>query len=196
MKPPYNAYLECPLVDPSVPGRDQTSCRVEDQRMKLQDSLLTEWYPGHLPRNDSSPIQPEKKVSGEYRIQTHSILPLIIPPHFHTAHSLPCSRFLGCHEKLRDIPKNRGEGNYTAHSAPCLPSKLCMRIVLGDTKCIMSNMKVANTEVSNGHLRNTGKWIKRCFSAPSLSISLTLSLLRMAGEKVFKEIQFFVFVKL
>ena len=71
-----------------------------------------------------------------------------------------------------------------------------MRIVLGDTKCIMSNMKVANTEVSNGHLRNIGKWIKRCFSAPSLSISLTLPLLRMAGEIVFKEIQFFVFVKL
>ena len=42
MKSPYNAYLECPLVDPSVPGRDQTSCRVEDQQMKLQDSLLTE----------------------------------------------------------------------------------------------------------------------------------------------------------
>lgn len=103
-------------------------------------------------------------MSGEYRIQTHSILPLIIPRHFHTAHSLPCSRFLVCHETLRDIPKNRCEGDYTVHSAPCLPSKLCMRIVLGDTKCIMSNMKAVNTEVSNGHL-NIGKWIKRCFSA-------------------------------
>ena len=84
-------------------------------------------------------------MSGEYRIQTHSILPLIIPRHFHTAHSLPCSRFFG-------MSQNRYEGDYTVHSAPSLPSKLCMRIVLGDTKCIMSNMKEVNTEVSNGHL--------------------------------------------
>lgn len=152
MKSPYNACLECPLVDPSVPGRDQTSCRVEDQQMKPQDSLLTEWHPWHVPRNDSSPTHTEKEMSGEYRIQTHSILPLIIPRHFHTTHSLPCSRFLVCHETLRDIPKNRCEGDYTVHSAPCLPSKLCMRIVLGDTKFIMSNMKAVNTEVSNGHL--------------------------------------------
>ena len=89
-------------------------------------------------------------VNTEYK--THSILPLIIPRHFHTTHSLPCSRFLVCHETLRDIPKNRCEGDYTVHSAPCLPSKLCMRIVLGDTKFIMSNMKAVNTEVSNGHL--------------------------------------------
>ena len=152
MKSPYNACLECPLVDPSVPGRDQTSCRVEDQQMKPQDSLLTEWQPWHVPRNDSSPTHAEKEMSGEYRIQTHSILPLIIPRHFDTAHSLPGSRFLVCHETLRDIPKNRCEGDYTVHSAPCLPSKLCMRIVLEDTKFIMSNMKAVNTEVSNGHL--------------------------------------------